>query len=360
MPVSEGLIHSRDPRARSSGLHPAAFAPHVVPGSIMWLPPRAELPANFEIDDGCYDHPVVVLSIRPLNGKVVFMLLTSLRGMDLAERHPHKPSVRCAHLPIDPSKPHPDNHILLKLDDGSPMLRKKSYVKTEKQYTIGHKLLTKYDRRSPHNYFLSKASYKTLVEYVQFSESTPLPQNLLLCGFTNTSNGQVHSSVHRSASIGSSRVMSAVDASPSTPLLGEHSPSQRLPGNPQPWAGIPVPYGKYPYGLQIPRDARFSSYGSISGRMAPVPRINYHGYRCQCRQCGRHNVSSTENHGDGKFCGLNGSQWAKLILWLCALGVFFYGAYRVYCGLVTALGWLRGCWNWLRLHLFSVVIGLIF
>lgn len=52
------------------------------------------------------------------------MGMTSLRGMDLAERHPHKPSVRCAHLPIDPSKPHPDNHILLKLDDGSPMLRK--------------------------------------------------------------------------------------------------------------------------------------------------------------------------------------------------------------------------------------------
>lgn len=233
--------------------------------------------------------------------------------MDLAERHPHKLSVRCAHLPIDPSKPHPDNQILLKLDDRSPMLRKKSYVKTEKQYTIGYELLRKYDRRSPHNHFLSEASYKTLVEYVQFPVPTPLPQNLFLCGFTNTSNGQIHSSVH---------------------------------------------------GLQTSRDARFSSYASISGRTEPVPHISYHGDHCQCRQCRRHNVSNTENHGDGKFCGLNGSQWVKFILLLCALGVFFYGAYRVYCGLVTAfgwlLGWLRGCRNLLGLLVFSVVIRLLF
>jgi hypothetical protein len=61
--------------------------------------------------------------------------------MDLAERHPHNARVRCAHLPIKPSKPHPDNQVILKLDDRSAMLRKKSYVKTEKQYTISYELL---------------------------------------------------------------------------------------------------------------------------------------------------------------------------------------------------------------------------
>jgi hypothetical protein len=217
--------------------------------------------------------------------------------MDLAKRHTNNGRVRRLHLPIEPSNPHPDNQVLLKLDDRSATLRKKSYIKTEKQYTISYGLLRKYDQRSTQNHFLSKASYRTLVEYVQFAMPTPLPKELFLCGPTIASMGKIRSSVQPSTSL-------------STPLLREH----RLPGS-------------YPCSLQTTHNALFLSYGSISGRAEPVPRINYHGYHYQYSQGRDHHVPNTDAYweSDGKFCGLNGSQWVKVIVFLCVLGVFFYG-----------------------------------
>ncbi|KAH8743430.1 hypothetical protein F5883DRAFT_369027, partial [Diaporthe sp. PMI_573] len=112
-----------------------------LPGSIMWLPSRKELFTTLDIDERCYNHPVVVLSPQPLNGKVIFMLLTSLGEKDLVDRYPHNTSARLSYLPIDPSRPHLDNQVILKLSDGSPGLKKRSYIKTQSYYMIRYTCL---------------------------------------------------------------------------------------------------------------------------------------------------------------------------------------------------------------------------
>ncbi|GAW21363.1 hypothetical protein ANO14919_108820 [Xylariales sp. No.14919] len=144
-------------------------------GCIKWLPPKEDLvPIDANIDDGCCNHPVVILSTVPRDRKVDILIITSLGGLDLEARYPNQPSARHDHLPIAPSRAHPDNGTLLVLKDLSFELRKRSYVKTRTQHTILLSSLKPYDRHGP-EVFLSKRSYKVLVKHVQYSEPTQVP-----------------------------------------------------------------------------------------------------------------------------------------------------------------------------------------
>ncbi len=96
--------------------------------------------------------------------------ITSFGGLDLERKYPNQPSARHDHLPIAPSKAHPDNGILLVLKDPSCGLRKRSYVKTRDKHSILLASLQPYNRQGP-EIFLSKRSYKTLIKRIQFSES---------------------------------------------------------------------------------------------------------------------------------------------------------------------------------------------
>ncbi|KAJ8129662.1 hypothetical protein O1611_g3969 [Lasiodiplodia mahajangana] len=144
-------------------------------GCIKWLPRRNELvPADPDIEEGCCHHPVVILSTRPRDTRVEILIITSFGGVDLAAKFPTHESARLDHLPIAPSKTHPDNGILLLLENPTDKLRKNSWVKTGKQLSIRLRSLQPYDRRGP-DIFLSRRSYRTLVHYVQFSEPQPEP-----------------------------------------------------------------------------------------------------------------------------------------------------------------------------------------
>ncbi|KAK5632894.1 hypothetical protein RRF57_008608 [Xylaria bambusicola] len=49
-------------------------------GCIKWLPPKEDLvPDDPEIDDGCCNHPVVILSTVPRANKVDILIVSSLQ-----------------------------------------------------------------------------------------------------------------------------------------------------------------------------------------------------------------------------------------------------------------------------------------
>ncbi|KAI0146448.1 hypothetical protein BJ166DRAFT_64978 [Pestalotiopsis sp. NC0098] len=94
-------------------------------GYIGWLPPMSTEGVDRSLSDGCYNHPIVILSPLARDGKVVILILTSFDGVDLATKH-RSAQIRQRYLPISPSPAHPDNKMLLHLDHSSLPLRKAS------------------------------------------------------------------------------------------------------------------------------------------------------------------------------------------------------------------------------------------
>ncbi|KAI0530070.1 hypothetical protein GGR58DRAFT_494705 [Xylaria digitata] len=144
-------------------------------GCIKWLPRKDELiPTEPDIEEGCCNHPVVVLSTQSRNGRVEILIITSFGGQDLETKYPTQLDARHDHLPIAPSNAHPDNNILLVLRDKSPKLKKNSYVKTREKFKIRLASLRPYNRQGP-EVFLSERSYKILIKHIQFTEPQPDP-----------------------------------------------------------------------------------------------------------------------------------------------------------------------------------------
>ncbi|KAI0903367.1 hypothetical protein F4823DRAFT_568769 [Ustulina deusta] len=170
-------------------------------GCIKWLPRKDDLvPIDYAIDEGCCHHPVVILSTIPRNDRVEILIITSFGGLDLERKYPNQPSARHDHLPIAPSKAHPDNGILLVLKDPSCELRKRSYVKTRDKHSILLASLQPYNRQGP-EIFLSKRSYKTLIKRIQFSESADVPLSYALAGGRTLSNSSREHDLERSLGI---------------------------------------------------------------------------------------------------------------------------------------------------------------
>lgn len=140
-------------------------------GCIKWLPPKDKLPnSDSGIEEGCYNHPVVILPTKiSENGKVEILIITSFGGSDLKTKYPHQTGFRHDHLPIAPGEAHPDNGILLTLRDPLRTMRKRSYVKTKSRHHVLFSSLRPYDRQGP-DYFLSRRSFDVLVEHAQLSE----------------------------------------------------------------------------------------------------------------------------------------------------------------------------------------------
>ncbi|KAK3350432.1 hypothetical protein B0H65DRAFT_419129 [Neurospora tetraspora] len=140
-------------------------------GRIMWLPHANELSSSTGFPEESHNHPVLVLSKKlSADGKVDILMMTSFGGMDLETRHRYsRIQLRETFLPIDPSPPHPDNNIQLKLDHGVT-LRKNSYVKTEEQRQILFSLLRNYERHTNKIYALTDASYQIVVEHSGYRE----------------------------------------------------------------------------------------------------------------------------------------------------------------------------------------------
>ena len=171
-------------------------APSHYAGQIMWLPPREDITANVNLDLGCYNHPVVILSPKPVDQRIVILIVsrliqnrqtpahikqaTSFNDTDLSVRHPHNQEQRSWYLPIHPSKRHPDLNVLLKLQGGLT-LRKNSYICTRQQHTIPLAALRTYERERPNVRFVLKSgSYQTLIERAGFTAPVELPSDRIL------------------------------------------------------------------------------------------------------------------------------------------------------------------------------------
>ncbi|KAI1211149.1 uncharacterized protein F4807DRAFT_26902 [Annulohypoxylon truncatum] len=153
--------------------------PPQLAGCILWLPRKEEQPNNrdeydSELEEDRCNHPVVVLSPCLEDGKVVYLMMTSLKGKRLETRFLNQPNVRREHLPIRPCDPHPDNGILLSLEDVALELKKRTYVKTKNQHRIRFSSLRAYDRHGP-DYILSKKSYQDLIRYAKYTPAAPHP-----------------------------------------------------------------------------------------------------------------------------------------------------------------------------------------
>ncbi|KAI1299497.1 hypothetical protein F5Y03DRAFT_366102 [Xylaria venustula] len=170
-------------------------------GCIKWLPRKDELkPADSTIDEGCCNHPVVILSTGTHNGIVEILVITSFGGVDLETKFPTENQARRNHLPIAPGRVHPDNGILLYLRDQARDLKKRSYVNTRDKHSILLASLRPYNRRGP-EIFLSKRSYKTLVKHSRFTESTDAPLPGALADVYRPSSSSHQYNLGRSISI---------------------------------------------------------------------------------------------------------------------------------------------------------------
>ncbi|ORY63323.1 uncharacterized protein BCR38DRAFT_226616 [Pseudomassariella vexata] len=135
-------------------------------GCIMWLPRKEDINLDIEIEDGCYNHPVVILSPQPKPKMVTLLLITSFNSTSLEAKHANDVKTRLKHLPIKPAESHPDNGKLLFLEDEGRPLRKTSWVKTETQHLVPLKVLRSYTHKAT-DYFLSQESYHELIVRVR-------------------------------------------------------------------------------------------------------------------------------------------------------------------------------------------------
>lgn len=150
-------------------------------GQIMWLPRKKEISVETALRDGCYHHPVVILSPTPVNGKVVILMITSLQGQDLIQKYPHAAGkeMRARYIPIKPSKPHPDLSLRLKMEGGLK-LRKDSHICIKDQLTIPFAALRAYEQQMPSTrYVLAAKSYRVLIDRAGYTAPVPPPQQNL-------------------------------------------------------------------------------------------------------------------------------------------------------------------------------------
>jgi len=180
----------RDQRLRPSPVTPATI---YEVGAILWLPSKDQIPGDLqirtEIDDGCFDHPALIIWIDKGSTKATILIVSTSRGglfasvtfvyqyrlrphkitsfnsRGLFEKHGNNKAARQDHLPIYPNNPHPDNGELLYLE-GNAALPKKSYVKTGKQHTVDPFILRS-DRSMKGK--LSKESLTVLIKYIKFT-----------------------------------------------------------------------------------------------------------------------------------------------------------------------------------------------
>ncbi|KAI6520477.1 hypothetical protein MCOR05_010811 [Pyricularia oryzae] len=127
-------------------------------GLFMWLPPCGEVsPENSptlagctkRLDNGAYNHPVVILSsTASAGGTVLVLLMTSFGGHTLQDRiaKKHKKEAERlaeSHIPIAPLKPHGPHNIVLHTSE-SRKLKKNCYINTEKLILVKLSVLQSY------------------------------------------------------------------------------------------------------------------------------------------------------------------------------------------------------------------------
>ncbi len=196
MPPHPPQPHPRPPAVGTESSH----EPDTLAGLILSLPPRKGLPAHPKLHEGCYEHPVVVLSQTASSRNDVVVLLvrhpipvlsqkrrrslsnwlanstvqvTSFNKTNIHDRFPgargRDRRRRLGYLPIYPAT-HPDTTLQLRLDR-CPPLRLKSYVKIRDKHTVPLTILRPYNS-SGIRFALASASYRELVSQANFQSPT--------------------------------------------------------------------------------------------------------------------------------------------------------------------------------------------
>ncbi|KAI1184384.1 hypothetical protein F5B17DRAFT_83502 [Nemania serpens] len=289
---------------------PGVLVEERLAGCIKWLPRKEDLvQTDWEIEAGCLNHPVVTLSSQARNGRVEILIITSFGGLDLETKYPSQLSARRDHLPIAPSKAHPDNGTQLVLQDSSSELRKKSYVKTRNRHSVLLASLQPYNRRGPEIY-LSKRSYRTLVEYIQYSEPQDAP-SFYASVYVREHDFERAIGVQR---IGADRIRSDTVRTSSSIVAASRAERQPL---------LPPP--------DVYRPRRYGSY-------TPLPTT--------------HPILAEYRHGSPKsFDSKKFWKCVKVILWILLALSVSYGLYRGGCWTIAAC---RRAVEWIKEGLGSI------
>ncbi|TGJ87190.1 hypothetical protein E0Z10_g1609 [Xylaria hypoxylon] len=307
-----------------------------IAGCIKWLPRKQDLmPTDSSIEEGCCHHPVVILSTQPRNDRVEFLTITSFGGLDLETKYPTQLQARQNHLPIAPSKTHPDNGIRLVLRDTSQKLRKKSYVKTKQKRSIFLASLQPYNRQGP-EVFLSKRSYQALIKYIQFTEP---PHELVLDSLAVGRTPSFLRDIDLERSLDERQRAAAEDV---VSLLNYHARSTEGNRAQQPRSSYQAP--RHNIATHTP-----STYATRAERQPLLPP--HEEYRP--RHYGSHTILPTTHpirpdYGSGSSKPFDWAKFrkcVKIVLWICMTLFISYGVYRGGCWVVTAcshaLGWMK-------------------
>ncbi|KAF2400947.1 hypothetical protein EJ06DRAFT_556420 [Trichodelitschia bisporula] len=138
--------------------------------AVLWMPSRNEISDHDllvveHLEDGFFNHPVLVLWASMRNNKAIVMGMTSFKEQDLLEKH-SKEHIRRKYLPIHPSPPHPDNGMVLLLENMTK-LRKKSYINISRHHELDSRLFRSYSSENPK---ICKASFAELLAHSDFRQ----------------------------------------------------------------------------------------------------------------------------------------------------------------------------------------------
>ncbi|KAI1737873.1 hypothetical protein F4680DRAFT_201018 [Xylaria scruposa] len=300
-------------------------------GCIKWLPPKDELVVSDTIlDDGCYNHPVLLLTSHLPDGKAEIFIITSFGGVDLETRFPTQMEARRHHLPIAPSPTHPDNGILLVLRDQSHKLRKDSYVNTRDKRVVQVDLLRPYNRRRPDPY-LSKKSFKQLCQYANYEG--PLITTPFNNGVPAESTPEIlaiNRATLRLLQAAQRGLLHEIDSS------GEHyglrAESGRRPQHmradtpmdhhirPAPSAAVGRSERQHLLSAAAQRGNRLLHYDTLP---TTHPILPIYGSTCDRRK---------------PFNWENFWKYMKILAWICATLAALYGSYRAGCWVVDIVG----------------------
>ncbi|KAI1751947.1 hypothetical protein F4782DRAFT_540520 [Xylaria castorea] len=302
-------------------------------GCIKWLPPKDELAVNDAIlDDGCYNHPVLILTSHLPDGKAEMFVITSFGGVNLETRFPTQMEARRHHLPIAPSPAHPDNGILLVLRDPSYKLRKNSYVNTRDRRVIQVALLRSYDRRQPDPY-LSKRSFKQLCQYANYEEPlTTMPFNNGVPAESTPEILAINRAALRMLEAAQRGSLHEIESSVEHYIMTTESdsrPQGTRTQRPRNHHVRPVP------SVAVGRSERQPLLAAAAGRENRTLRRHYD--TLPTTHPIRPIYSSTGGLGK-PFDWENFWKCMKILAWTCAALAAFYGSYRVGCWVVDIVG----------------------
>ncbi|KAI0544034.1 hypothetical protein F4679DRAFT_61350 [Xylaria curta] len=302
-------------------------------GCIKWLPPKDELVVSDTIlDDGCYNHPVLLLTSHLPDGKAEIFIITSFGGVDLESRFPTQMEARRHHLPIAPSPTHPDNGILLVLRDQSYKLRKNSYVNTRDKRVVQVDILRPYNRRRPDPY-LSKKSFKQLCQYANYEG--PLITTPFNNGVSAESTPEIHAinrATLRFLQAAQRGLLHEIDSS--VEQYGLRAESGRRSQHRR--AETPTDHHIRPArSAAVGRSERQYLLSAAAHRENRPLRRHYdtlpttHPIRP---------IYGSTSDGGKPFDWENFWRCMKILAWICATLAAMYGSYRVGCWVVDAVG----------------------